>query len=289
MNIKDLIDEGIKKLNENNIDDSVLKSKKVLEYVLNQNKSYLVAHYDEPVEEKFVMKYKKHLQDLILGKPLQYITNSQEFMGLDFYVDENVLIPQPDTECLVEEAIKELMKLGTKKIRVLDLCTGSGAIAISILKHMQKYSSNINIYASDISDSALKIAEMNARKNGVKIELILSNMFDDINKFTNEKFDIIISNPPYIKTNEIKILPKDVQSEPHIALDGGIDGLDFYKIIAENVKYFFRKKGKVLLEIGHTQKEDVTQLFNKYKCYKNISCIKDLSNKERVLKIEYEE
>lgn len=140
-------------------------------------------------------------------------------MALDFYVDENVLIPQPDTEVLVEEGIKIIKE---QNMEVLDLCTGSGAIAISIAHYCQ----NSTVTATDISQEALEVARKNVNLNNVNIEFIESNLFD---KLTERSFDIILSNPPYIETDIIKTLEKDVQAEPHLALDGGKDGLEFYK------------------------------------------------------------
>lgn len=299
MKIKEIVDYGIEQLKQQNIEDYNIKAKVLLAHIIKQDKSYLTINCNEQLEPEVIIEYKKGIDDLINGKPLQYITKHQEFMNLNFYVDENVLIPQPDTEILVEETIKEINRLLNKSnkrekctIRILDLCTGSGAIAISIAKYLQenkfemiKKESTIDeklqfeIYASDISKKALKIAEKNAKLNGVQIKFILSNMFENISKHINEKFEIIVSNPPYIRKNEIKNLPKDVQNEPHIALDGGEDGLYFYKIIAKNLDQFLKKEGTVFLEIGYNQKQEVESLFKDYK----VRIIKDLAGNDRVV------
>lgn len=253
MNIQELIHIGIQELNKYKVEDSNTKARILLQHILKQPQSYLVINSNEEVEKHYEIKYKTQIQELIKGRPLQYITNKAEFMGLEFYVDANVLIPQPDTEVLVEETIKAIQQIINKNhtiknkkqsISILDMCTGSGAIAISLAKYLQKNQIDIKykVYGLDISEKALKISEKNAKINNVEVEFILSNMFDNINKYTKEKFDIIVSNPPYIETDTIKILSKEVQNEPHIALDGGKDGLDFYKIIAENgYKYLKRK------------------------------------------------
>lgn len=215
------------------------------------------------------------IDKIINGKPIQYITNEQEFMKLKFYVDENVLIPQPDTEIIVEKIIDEFKD---KEVKIFDLCTGSGAIAISLAKYIKRS----KIFATDISNKAIQIAKLNAEKNLVhkKIDFILSDMFKNIEKDT---FDIIVSNPPYIKTKDIANLEKSVQNEPNIALDGGEDGLKFYKIIAENAYKFLNNNGKLYLEIGFDQKKDVINLLEKNNKYKEIACIKDLACNDRLV------
>ena len=214
--------------------------------------------------------------------PIQYLTNSQEFMGFNFYVDENVLIPQPDTEILVENVIsiiKNLQKSCQKEITVLDLCTGSGIIGVCLKKYLQ----NVNVLSSDISSNALEIAKKNANLQNVKIDFIKSDLFENI----DEKFDVIVSNPPYIKTDKINELSKEVKNEPRLALDGGQDGLDFYRKIIKESTNFFRKTGYLALEIGYDQKEAVENLFKNFK-YKEIKIFKDLSDIERVIIGKYE-
>lgn len=198
-------------------------------------------------------------------------------MGLKFYVDENVLIPQPDTEILVENTIQivnELQKENKNEINILDLCTGSGAIAISLCKNLQY----VKIFASDISEKALDIAKKNANLNNAKICLIKSDLFDNI----NEKFDIIVSNPPYIETAEIEKLSDEVKNEPNIALDGGIDGLDFYKKITKKAKKFLSENGLLIVEIGYNQRKSVEKMFIDNE-FKNIQILKDLNKIDRVI------
>lgn len=193
-------------------------------------------------------------------------------MGLNFYVNENVLIPQPDTEILVEEVLQLLKQNVSKKI--LDICTGSGAIAISIAK-MQE---NSTVTASDISKKAINIARKNSVDNNTDIEFVLSNMFEKI----NGKFDIIVSNPPYIEENVISTLPKEVQKEPYIALSGGEDGLKFYRIIAKEGKKFLNANGYIAVEIGYNQKEKVIELFEKEE-YKEVYSKKDFGGNDRIV------
>ena len=249
MLIKQILKYGVNELKENNISDAILKSKILLAFVLKLTKEQLLIYDTTEVNEVLECKYKELINEIIKGKPLQYITNQQEFMKLKFYVDENVLIPRADTENLVEEIIDICKNNVNKNYKILDLCTGSGAIGISIAKYVQ----NCKIIQSDISKNALKIAKKNAILNNIeeKIEFINSNMFENI----NDKFDIIVSNPPYIKTNIIKELDNEVQSEPRIALDGGKDGLTFYKIIIDSAHKYLNTYGSVLLEIGYDQKK----------------------------------
>ena len=288
MNIRELKIIGNKKLEENNIEDSVFKAEKLLQYVLNIDKTELLINNEMLVDKENENKYLMLIDKLIKGKPLQYITNCQEFMKLNFFVDQNVLIPQPDTEILVEKVLDTINKVKQlrgieenrkqEKILVLDLCTGSGAIGISI----KKYITDLEVYASDISKEALKIAELNAKNNDVQIQFINSDMLENI----KIKFDIIVSNPPYIETKELEKLPKDVQNEPQLALDGGEDGLKYYKIIRDEGYKFLKDNGAILLEIGYNQNRSVPDLFRNNENYKNIEIYKDLSNIDRVVKIE---
>ena len=292
MKIQDLRKEGIKKLKEYNIDDSSIKKDMLLQYLRNKSKIDIIVNSEKVVSEEVKEKYFENLYKIINGTPIQYIINKQEFMGHDFFVDENVLIPQPDTEILVEETIKVLKnKIESLKendvIRILDICTGSGAIAVSLASYVEEHYKNnkIEIYATDISENALSVA----RKNMVlintqesNIKFILSDMFEKVPKI---KYDIIVSNPPYIETNVIKTLTKEVQIEPHIALDGGTDGLKYYRIIAKKSYKFLKSEADLLLEIGYNQKENVTTIFEENKNYINIKCIKDFSGNDRVIKM----
>lgn len=275
MNIEEILKKEINNLKQNNIENSTLKAKILLANILNVKKEYLLIHSEEEIKQEDKIKYENCIKELIKGKPLQYITNKQEFMGLDFYVDENVLIPQPDTEILVEKAIE--IAETTQKNKILDMCTGSGCIAISLAKKIN----NAQIIAVDISNNALNVANKNAINNNVenKIKFINSDMFNNI----EEKFDIIVSNPPYIETETINKLGIEVQNEPHLALDGGIDGLKFYKIIANNAFKYLNENGYLLLEIGYNQQNSVTQLLQDIGKYKNIETVKDLGGNYRVV------
>ena len=219
-------------------------------------------------------EYEECIKKLINGTPLQYITHVQQFMGLDFYVDENVLIPQPDTEILVEESIKLINKKQT--VEVLDLCTGSGAIAVSI----GHYCRQAKVIATDISKSAINVARKNASTNNVNINFIESDLF---NQISDCKFDFIISNPPYIETDVINTLSEDVKNEPYIALNGGKDGLDFYKKILNEAHNYLKQNGYLLLEIGYNQARAIRNLQHNNLKLVTQQPIKDLAGNDRVM------
>ena len=289
MNIKQALKYGIELLKENNIDEPILKTRIILSGILNKTKEYLMVYELEELDEKLIKIFRENISKLCKHIPIQYITNKQEFMGIEFYVDENVLIPQPDTEILVEEVIGIAKKYG--KTKILDLCTGSGAIGISIAKNID----NCEIALSDISIYALEVATKNTKKivgasiarpqnNGIgqkncKIKIIQSDLFENI----EEKFDIIVSNPPYIKSDVIKTLDKEVQNEPILALDGGEDGLDIYRKIIEQAYECLNENGYLCLEIGYDQKEEVIKLIEETNKYTNIYSKKDLAGNDRII------
>lgn len=192
MKIKGLLEQAIKQLRENNVQDPASIAKRLLAFTLDVSKEYLIVHDEEEVQEKIVERYNEYIKQILQGKPVQYILGKQEFMGIEFLVNENVLIPQPDTEILVEQTIK--IAQNYEKPSLLDLCTGSGAIAISIAHYLP----NSLVFASDISKQALDIAKQNDKQS--KVTFIESNLFENI----TQKFNIITTNPPYIKTKEIR-------------------------------------------------------------------------------------
>ena len=308
MNIKQALEYGIELLKENNVDEPILKTRILLSNILEQSKEYLIVYNNEEISQEAENKFYNYLNRLAKNEPIQYITNKQEFMGLEFYVDENVLIPQPDTEILVEETIKICKNFNIEKanennvgvdahidpldnIKILDLCTGSGAIGISIARNIKNY----EIILSDISGEALEIATRNSKtlvgetigrpQNNEKeykrceIKIIQSDLFENI----NDKFDIIVSNPPYIKTEVIKTLDKEVQKEPILALDGGEDGLDIYRRIIEQGYKYLNENGYLCLEIGYDQKEEVIELIGKTNKYTSIYSKKDLAGNDRIV------
>lgn len=276
MLIKEAIRKGMISLKTNNIQEPNLKSRLLMQYILNKSRQYMLIHDNEELTNKQEKAYLENIEKMIKGVPLQHITHSQEFMKMNFYVNENVLIPRPDTEILVEEVINIAKKTNAKKI--LDLCTGSGAIAISLAKYIE----NSQITAVDISEEALRIAKLNAVNNNVedKITFVKSDLFENIVK---EKYDIIVSNPPYIRKDFMKKLDKEVQQEPYIALDGGYDGLDFYrKIISEGYQYL-KFKGYLCMEIGYDQKQEVFDIIKSQEKYSNTYSKIDLGGNDRIV------
>ena len=272
MNISELLVNGKHLLKD--IEDWNIKARILLEYILKLSREKIVSNPNIEVSDNNVESYLNKINDIKNGMPIQYITNKQEFMKLNFYVDKNVLIPQPDTEILVEKAI-EICNNHDNDIKILDLCTGSGAIGISIAKNIK----NAKVYATDIKNTVIDIAKQNAKQNNVdNIEFIVSDMFENIQE---KDFDIIVSNPPYIETDVIKTLPTEVRNEPIIALDGGKDGLKFYKIILSEYKKYLKKDGYLLLEIGYNQAKSVGKLINL-----NYSIIEDLAGNDRVIIIK---
>jgi len=273
--INETLKQGTEKLKQSQ-NKPILMSRLILQYVLKKEKEYLLVHDNEKITLEEYNEFIEYIDRINNGLPLQYITNSQEFMKLNFYVDENVLIPQPDTEILVENVL-DLIK--ENEVEVLDLCTGSGIIAVSIAK----YKENAKVCGVDISEEALKVAKKNSEINNTKVEFILSNMFENLN---NRKFDFIVSNPPYIKTSEIKDLSNEVKNEPHIALDGGKDGLDFYRLIIDEGYKYLNENGYICIEIGYDQKEEILGLIYKSNKYHDVRSYKDLGGNDRVIIIK---
>ena len=276
MTIAEAIKKGMIELKNEDIEEPKLKSRLLMQYVLNKTRQYVIVNDKEQLEKNKEKQYFEEIQKLKKGIPIEHITNQKEFMKLNFFVDNNVLIPRQDTEILVEEVIKISEKINAKKI--LDLCTGSGAIAVSLAKYLPK----TEIVALDISNQALKIAKKNAISNNVEEQITFVNS-DIFTNLSEEKFDIIVSNPPYIRTDIIEKLDVQVKNEPYIALDGGYDGLYFYKkIVNESYKYL-NSNGYLCLEIGFDQKIDVIELIENTEKFKCTYSKKDLYDNDRII------
>lgn len=230
-------------------------------------------HTNEIVSPSQIDKINKVVTERISGRPLWYCIGDTDFYGYNIKVDERVLIPRPETELLVERALKYI----NEDSKVLDLCTGSGAIAIAIQKQ-----SGATVTAIDVSADALKLAKENATLNNSQIEFIESDMFAGISEGKDRKFDVIISNPPYIKSKDIFTLQNEVKDfEPTLALDGGEDGYDFYRIIAKVVKNYLNENGILFLECGEGQAKDISLML---KDFNSVEIIKDYENIDRIVK-----
>lgn len=275
MNIEQALDYGVKELKENKIDEPILKIRLLLTYILEVKKEYLIINSTQELKGEEIEQLKKGVKRLLNNEPIQYIIGSQEFMGLKFLVNGNTLIPRCDTEILVEEVINIIKK--EKHSKILDLCTGSGAIGISIAKEIK----NCKVLLTDVSCKVLKMTEKNCKLNKVtdKIEILQSDLFENL----ENQYDIIVSNPPYIKTKVINTLEKQVQKEPLLALDGGEDGLSVYRRIITDAYKYLNDNGYLCLEIGYDQKEEVISLIKNTNKYDNIYSRKDLSGNDRVV------
>lgn len=245
--------------------------------LLNCDRASLYLNRGSILNKEKLFSVSSVLKRRIKGEPIQYIMGKTEFMGLEFKVNQDVLIPRPETEILVETAIKIVRKIG-EETRILDLGTGSGCIAVSLAKLLPK----VKVTATDISQEALKVGLENARANNVNIDFFQGDLFDICN-LTSITYGLIISNPPYIRSSEIKKLQPEVQYEPPVALDGGKEGLDFYKRIINDAPRYLKKKGFLILEIGFDQKDDLKKNLQNSGYFEIIEVIKDCNNIDRVV------
>lgn len=271
MTLEEALGLGKKTLEEAGIVEAALDAWYLLEYVGKFDRSYYYLHYKEELTEDLAQEYEGLLKKRAERIPLQYITGVQNFMGLDFKVNSNVLIPRQDTEILVETALGVIQP----GMRVLDLCTGSGCIIISLM-HFAKEITGIG---SDISKQALLTAKENAKANDVEVEWVRSDLFQNI----TGTFDVIVSNPPYIPTRVIDTLMPEVRDfEPVDALDGREDGLFFYEKIIGESGTFLNAHGYLIFEIGHDQGEAVSAMM-KQAGFEGVRVIRDLSGLNRVV------
>lgn len=295
MNLREALAYGEKALKMAGIAESKIDAWLLFEFVTKMNRTKFFMNGTDLVSESDFEKYKALIEKRKQHYPLQYITCVQQFCGYDFYVDESVLIPRSETEELVglaKDSIKAMLCTdnmadnrvnvnkanagAVKKLNILDMCTGSGCIAVSIALSGE----NVDVTAVDISPKALDVAKKNAKKHNACVEFVKSDLFENL---TGEKYDIIVSNPPYIETKELSTLMEEViKYEPVCALDGKEDGLYFYrKIIKESIN-FLNEDGKLMFEIGYNQGKSVSLLMEEAG-FHNIKIIKDLSGLDRIV------
>lgn len=272
MKYKEAIEWGSAALAQAGVADAKLDAWLLLETVCKINLTFYYSHMQEPMTLEQQSEYEIAIRKRAERIPLQYITGEQEFMGLNFKVNSNVLIPRQDTETLVEEALK----ICQPGMRLLDLGTGSGCVIISLMKNAH----GMTAIGSDISKQALLVAKENGKLHEVDIDWVRSNLFENI----NGRFDLIVSNPPYIaQADLLELMPEVRDFEPVGALDGGADGLDFYRQIVARSKDHLNQDGYLYLEIGYDQGPAVTNMM----CaagYREVTVVKDLARHERVVK-----
>lgn len=271
MTFREAIVYGEEKLNQAGIVDAKTDAWLLLTFVCKIDRTYYYVHMDEDLSVEQAEEFESVLNKRAEHVPLQYITGEQEFMGLTFHVNDAVLIPRQDTETLVEEALK-IIRPGMK---VLDMCTGSGCILISILKNVV----DVEGFGYDISKQAINVAKENAKLNDVAATFERSDLFDNV----VDKFDVIVSNPPYIPTAEItELMPEVAMYEPFKALDGKEDGLHFYRKIIAECREYLTDTGVILFEIGYDQGEAVSELLEKAG-FTSVRVVKDLAGNDRVV------
>ena len=277
MTYEEALREGMKTLRANEVPDEAVDAHLLLEYVTGMDRTrYFLRSRDEmPAEER--EEYFRLIARRGERIPLQHLTGTQEFCGLEFRVSPDVLIPRQETELLVERSCSLLED--EENVRVLDMCTGSGCIAVSIVHLLAGQGVRISMTASDISEKALAVAGENARRNGAEITFTQGDLFEN----TEGPFDLIVSNPPYIRTDVIPSLMPEVRGhDPLQALDGGADGLYFYREITRRAPQYLKEGGWLLFEIGSDQAPDVTLLMEQAG-FKNITVRRDLSGLERIV------
>ena len=288
--IKELMQIGKSALEKAGCMDPGIDAELIMRFLLSLDKQQLYIKSPNLLDEKSCEVYFKLIDIRAGGMPVQYITGEQEFMGIPFQVNEDVLIPRQDTETLVEEVIREIKGRTEQKkapgggYQILDLCCGSGAVGVSLCKHL----TNVKVTAADISGKAVATAKKNAENAGVSrsMKFVESNLFGSLRKgIGGTKFHIIASNPPYIERGVIPTLQREIREhEPMLALDGGEDGLDFYRRITEEAPVCLKPGGMLFLEIGYNQGEAVRGLLEKAGSFGDLEILKDLSGHDRVVK-----
>ena len=275
MNIETAVKEGINILKHSSIITAELDTEIILAKVLNSSREDIILNYHKDLTDKNFDNFKKLIKERAKRKPIAYLLNKKFFWNSEFYVNKNTLIPRPDTEIVIEEILR--LTKNKNKLNILDIGVGSGCILLTILKERK------NFFGSgiDISKKSLDISKINAKNLNVSNRVKFYK--SDIDKFVKGKYDMIVSNPPYIKSCDLKYLESDVINyEPKLALDGGLDGLSKIRIIISKSSELIKKKGKFILEIGYDQKNKVIKLLNKKGFYIN-STLKDLANNDRCI------
>lgn len=272
MTYSDLYKSSVEKLSEQGILDASTDVRLLFDAMINKDRNFILVHGNEEMSQREVDIISNAINKRCQHIPLQHIIGTADFMGLTFKVNENVLIPRFDTECLVEEVLREICD-GAK---VLDVCTGSGCIILSLMN----YRNDIDATAVDISEDALLIAKENADIHSKIVNFIQGDLFENV---IDTDFEYILSNPPYIRTAEINNLMEEVKDhDPMLALDGGEDGLEFYRRLSKDSIGHLKIGGKVFFEIGNDQGNDVSDILSN-DGYRNVEIIKDYAGNDRIV------
>ncbi len=275
MNIGNAIKDAVLELNKNNIRSSKLDSEILMSKATKKDRKSLIINFEKKISKCELTYFKNLVQSRSTGKPIAYLIGKKEFWNNEFDVTENVLIPRPDTEIIIEEALK-LIK-NKKKLSILDIGVGSGCILLSILNEKKDFK-GVGI---DLSKNCLHLSKVNANKLGLKNRVKFYK--SDVDNFNNGKYDLIISNPPYINRHKIRYLDKDVKNfEPNLALDGGLDGLSEVRKVINKSSELIKLNGKLILEIGFDQKYRVVKLLTSKGFYIN-KTLKDYANNDRCI------
>ena len=275
MKLETAIHEAYTILKNNKIKSAMLDSELLMANVISKSREFIILNLNRRICKKDFDHFQNMVSQRKDGKPMAYLINKKFFWKYEFFVNKHVLIPRPDTEIIIEQVLK--IYKSKKNINFLDIGFGSGCILLSILKERKDFRAT----GVDISDHALKVCKINAYRLGLEARLKLFN--SDIDKFTLGKYDLIISNPPYIKNSDLKYLEKDVKEfEPKLALDGGLDGTSEIRKVIKKSSELIKYGGKLILEIAYNQKKEVKQLLNRNGFYVN-SVIKDFAKNDRCI------
>ena len=275
MNIQSAVIEGTNILKSRSIQTAQLDAEILMAKVLETNRKYIILNYNKDLKDKNFKNFKSLIKERANRKPIAYLLNNKFFWNNEFYVNKNTLIPRPDTEIIVEQVLK--FTKNKNEINILDIGVGSGCILLSILNERKKFIGT----GIDISKNSLDICKINAKKLSVEKRTKLYK--SDVDKFTQGKYDLIVSNPPYIKSIDLKYLESDIlEFEPKLALDGGLDGLSVIRKVIKKSSELIKRNGKFILEIGFNQKNKVIKLLNKKGFYIN-STVKDYAKNDRCI------
>ena len=275
MKIENAIEEGYKQLKQNKVESALLDSQLLMSEIIKKDRKFIILNPDKNLMNYDYECFKKLISDRSKGKPVAYLTRVKSFWNYDFFLNDKVLIPRPDSELIVEQVLK--IYKNKSKINFLEIGVGSGCLILSILKEKKLFSGT----GIDISNHAIKISNINAKN--LKIENRIKLFKSDIDNFNLGKYDLIISNPPYIKKLDFKNLKRDVEKfEPRLALDGGLEGLSCFRKIIKKSSELIKSRGKLILEIACDQKRDVAKILRDNDFYIN-NTLKDLSNNDRCI------